>query len=317
MDDLLDVLLCKTETYFQVIKNLQSAGRMPNSAAMKLEETLKKATGMMEKGWPNLITRESSELYIYKVPSEQDSSFSYRTCPAECFCSCPVGVRGQVCKHLVLLDLVKDKDNDAFPELALQLEAHARALQDKAHFNVCCDEKMEIRVESLCGRGTYHVSLKTFSCTCCTFSYQDICPCLLLAQQLFGVTNNEKKCCSVNQTDTGDLDLMLQDSSSDFQKLQDVLEMVKRWQTVPDHIKLQINDLYVNVHKEDRSLLLKRHYTNDTSKKIRPLFPRSAKHWKKTEKNSASKKICISDTNSEEFKRRIKTRKGRKSKKHK
>ncbi|KAI7790214.1 putative metabotropic glutamate receptor 7, partial [Triplophysa rosa] len=93
LDDLLDGLLCKTETYFQIIKHLQSVGRMPNSIAMTLEETFNKATGMMEKGWPNLITSESSD--AYNVPSEQDPSLSYRTCSAECFCSCPVGVRGQ------------------------------------------------------------------------------------------------------------------------------------------------------------------------------------------------------------------------------
>ncbi|XP_057183654.1 uncharacterized protein LOC130550251 [Triplophysa rosa] len=168
LDDLLDGLLCKTETYFQIIKHLQSVGRMPNSIAMTLEETFNKATGMMEKGWPNLITSESSD--AYNVPSEQDPSLSYRTCSAECFCSCPVGVRGQVCKHLELLDVVKDKDSDSFPDFALQLEAHAKTLQDKGHFNLCGDEKMEISVESLCGRGTYHASLKAFSCTCCTFS---------------------------------------------------------------------------------------------------------------------------------------------------
>ncbi len=290
---------------------------MPNSVAMKLEETFNKATGMMEKGWSNHITRESSEIYMYNVPSEQDPSLSYRTCPAECFCSCPVGLRGQVCKHLVLLDVVKDKDNDSFPELALQLEVHAKALQDKGNFSVCCDIKMEISVESLCGRGTYHASLKTFSCTCCTFSYHDICPCLILAQQLFGVTINEKRCFSVNQTDTADLDFMQQDSSSDFQKLEEVLEIVKRWQTVPENIKRQINDLYVNVYQDDRSLLSKRHCTNDTSMKIRPIFSHNAKHRKKTEKLSASKKICISDTNSEGFKRRTKTRKARKCKEHK
>ncbi len=290
---------------------------MPNCVAMKLEETFNKATGMMEKGWSNHITRESSDIYMYNVPSEQDSSLSYRTCPAECFCSCPVGLRGQVCKHLVLLDVVKDKDNYSFPELALQLEAHAKALKDKGHFSVCCDIKMEISVESLCGRGTYRASLKTFSCTCCTFSYHDICPCLILAQQLFGVTINEKRCYCVNQTDTADLDFMQQDSSSDLQKLEEVLEIVKRWQTVPENIKRQINDLYVNVHQEDRSLLLKRHCTNDTSMKIQPIFSHNAKHRKKTEKLSASKKICISDTNSEGFKRRTKTRKARKCTEHK
>ncbi|XDV36723.1 hypothetical protein PO909_006453 [Leuciscus waleckii] len=191
LDDLLDVLLCKTETYFQVIKHLQSAGRMANCVAMKLEETFNKATRMMEKGWIDHITRESLEIYVYNVPSEQDSSLSYRTCPAECFCSCPVGLKGEECKHLVLLDILKDKD-DAFPELALQLEAHARAVQDKGHFSVCSEVKMEIDVESLCGRGTYHTDLETYSCTCCTFSYHGICPCLILAQQLFGMTINEK-----------------------------------------------------------------------------------------------------------------------------
>ncbi|KAF4115056.1 hypothetical protein G5714_002545 [Onychostoma macrolepis] len=43
------------------------------------------------------------------------------------------------------------------------------------------------------------------------------------AQQLFGVTINEKRCCSVDQTDTADLDFMQQDSSSDFQKLEELL----------------------------------------------------------------------------------------------
>lgn len=32
---------------------------------------------------------------------------------------------------------------------------------------------------------------------------------------------------------------------------EDVLEIVKRWQTVPENIKSQINDLYVNVQQED------------------------------------------------------------------
>jgi len=48
-----------TETYFQVIKQLQSAGRMANCVAMKLDETFNKATRMMEKGWIDHITRES------------------------------------------------------------------------------------------------------------------------------------------------------------------------------------------------------------------------------------------------------------------
>ncbi len=48
------------------------------------------------------------------------------------------------------------------------------------------------------------------------------------------------------------------------------------------------------MHQEDRSLLSKRHCTNDTSMKIQPIFSHNAKHRKKTEKLSASKKICIS-----------------------
>jgi len=59
LDDLLGIFLCKTETYFQVIKQLQSAGRMANCVAMKLDETFNKATRMMEKGWIDHITRES------------------------------------------------------------------------------------------------------------------------------------------------------------------------------------------------------------------------------------------------------------------
>lgn len=128
-----------------------------------------------------------------------------------------MGLKGEVCRHLVLLDILKDKD-DAFPELALQLEAHARAVQDKGHFSVCSEVKMEMDVESLCGRGTYHTDLETYSCTCCTFSYHGICPCLILAQQLFGMTINEKMCCSVNQSDNADVYFEKQDTSSDFRR---------------------------------------------------------------------------------------------------
>ncbi len=70
MDDLLTVLLCKTDTYFQVIKNLQSARRMAKMVQIKSEETLNKAAGLLEKGWINNITLTSSQAYIYNVPSE-------------------------------------------------------------------------------------------------------------------------------------------------------------------------------------------------------------------------------------------------------
>lgn len=47
----------------------------------------------------------------------------------------------------------------------------------------------------------------------------------------------------------------------------------------------EMNDLYVNVQQEDRSLLSKRHCTNDTSRKIQPLFPCNAKKTEKRQKN--------------------------------
>lgn len=100
---------------------------------------------------------------------------------------------------------------------------------------------MEIIVESLCGRGSYHMALETHSCTCCTFSYHGICPCLILARQSFGMTINENMHCSVNQSDNADMYIEKQDTNLDFQKLEDVLEIVKRWQTVPENIKKQIN----------------------------------------------------------------------------
>lgn len=54
------------------------------------------------------------------------------------------------------------------------------------------------------------------------------------------MTINEKMHCSVNESDNADMFIEKQDTNLDFQKLEDILEIVKRWQTVPENIKRQM-----------------------------------------------------------------------------
>lgn len=91
---------------------------------------------------------------------------------------------------------------------------------------------------------------------------------------------------------------------------EDVLEIVKRWQTVPENIKSQINDLYVNVQQEDFC-----------QKGIVPMtlqgrYSHFSHAIQKTEKKTSkvSKKTCISETNSGGFKRRKRQPKSKKRK---
>ena len=127
-------------------------------------------------------------MYLYKVPSEQTPGLAYKVCPSESFCSCPEGIRGRKCKHLVVLSLLSEHDAQKFPNLNCQMNAHASIIKQKKLYSVLCFDTKEVDVQSLCSERTYHASATTFLCTCCTYSYNDNCACLLLACELFDVT---------------------------------------------------------------------------------------------------------------------------------
>lgn len=116
LDDLISILIKKTDGYFQVIHDLQAVGRMKN-ASLKSGEILKSASRLVGKGWQDSINLISHDTYLYDVPSEQTPGLSYKVCPSESFCSCPIGLRGHRCKHLVLTDLLSEHDSQKFPAL--------------------------------------------------------------------------------------------------------------------------------------------------------------------------------------------------------
>lgn len=286
MDDLIVVLLEKTTDYFQAIKNLQSAGRMSNKVKSKSEELLSRATRLLDKGWSETITLKSTQPYMYSVPSEETPGLLYTVCPAECFCSCPVGTKGHICKHLTLLDLLKDKND--IPDLVLQMKAHVKTILDTKQFVICSEKSKEVEVLSLCGRGTYRPSVGMHVCTCCTYSYHCICPCLILCGQIFQSDetvefehseNSIVQACSVSELVSED-----QGCQSTVQKIEDTLKILKTWQTVPDNIKKEIDTLHANVVKENDSLLWSKRREKITSRKIQPLL-QSSKQTRKAKRN--------------------------------
>ncbi|XP_073671220.1 uncharacterized protein [Paramisgurnus dabryanus] len=88
LDHLIDVLLNKTEKYFNIIQDLQSVGRVYNPLQCKIEEMKNSAQRMLDNGWARKVSVASRETYIYNVPSENNPHLVYCVCPAEQLCSC-------------------------------------------------------------------------------------------------------------------------------------------------------------------------------------------------------------------------------------
>lgn len=149
MDNLIDVLLNKTDKYFNIIQDLQSAGRVFNPLECKMEEIKKSAQRMLDNGWATAVTAASTETYIYNVPSENNPHVVYCVCPAEQFCSCLAGTRGHTCKHLILLSLLTCGDGETFPDMDTQLQAHAKNLIQNNKYSISTEPKKTLEVESL------------------------------------------------------------------------------------------------------------------------------------------------------------------------
>lgn len=184
MDNLIDVLLNKTDKYFNIIQDLQSAGRVFNPLECKMEEIKKSAQRMLDNGWATAVTAASTETYIYNVPSENNPHVVYCVCPAEQFCSCLAGTRGRTCKHLILLSLLTCGDGETFPDMDTQLQAHAKNLIQNNKYSISTEPKKTLEVESLFGRAVSKPCIVANVCDCCTFSYHTKCASLLLAKGL-------------------------------------------------------------------------------------------------------------------------------------
>lgn len=139
------------------------------------------------------------------------------------------------------------------------MRGHVHAIQGTNQFLVCSEVSKEEEVLSLCGRGTYRPSVRTHVCTCCTYSHHCICPCLILCDQIFGSNDTLEiehskyhvvQACSVSQLLSED-----HNSQSTIQKIEDIFQIVKTWQSVPANIKKEIDSLQANVVKESGSLL--------------------------------------------------------------
>jgi len=284
LDDLISILIKKTDGYFQVIHDLQAVGRMKN-ASLKSGEILKSASRLVEKGWQDSINLISNDTYLYEIPSEQTPGLSYKVCPSESFCSCPIGIRGHSCKHLVVTELLSKHDSEKFPSLDHQINAHASVLKQKKLYSILCSDTKEVDVQSLCHERIYHTSAMTFQCTCCTYSYIEKCACLLLASELFDVTST-RAVPTLWQEEASmllNVNTAANHSKTEVQKLKDILDSVQKWQTIPQHISQQIKNLHDSVTNASMSRTAAAFpaVTTDLTRKIRPLFPHRAKNMKR------------------------------------
>ncbi|XP_055032677.2 uncharacterized protein [Misgurnus anguillicaudatus] len=231
LDDLIKILLKKTDGYFQTIQDLHAVGRMKN-ASLKSGQILESASRLVEKGWEKDIQLIDHDMYIYEIPSEQTSGLSYKVCPSE--------------------------------------------------RTVLCFDTKEVDVKSLCNERIYHTSATTLQCTCCTYSYYKKCACLLLACELFDV--KLKTAVSTLDQDTSlqeNMNTAANHSKTEIEMLNEILETVKQWQTIPKDICHKIQDLHDNVTNACITGPKLPEANVDLRRKIRPLFPHRAKNVKR------------------------------------
>ncbi|XP_048035534.1 uncharacterized protein LOC125261036 isoform X2 [Megalobrama amblycephala] len=292
LDDLISILIKKTDGYFQVIHDLQAVGRIKN-ASLRSGEILKSASRLLEKGWQDSINLTSHDTYLYEVPSEQTPGLSYKVCPSESFCSCPIGIRGHRCKHLVLTDLLSEHDSQKFPALNYQINAHASVIKQKKLYSILCFDTKEVDVKSLCNERIYHTSATTFQCTCCTFSYNEKCACLLLACELFDVILTRDVPTLWQEDMSVQLNVITEanHSKTEVQKLNEILETVQKWQNIPQHISQQIKNLHDSVTNASMTVTAFTAVTTDLTRKIRPLFPHRAINMKQKYRKNFKRRL--------------------------
>ncbi|XP_067222250.1 uncharacterized protein [Chanodichthys erythropterus] len=255
LDHLIDVLLNKTDKYFNIIQDLQSVGRVYNPLDSKMEEIKKSAQRMLDK---------------------------------EQFCSCVAGTRGRTCKHLILLSLLTCGGGDeTFPDMDTQLQAHANNLIQKKKYTIYAKPPKTIEVESLLRRAVSKPCVVTNVCDCCTFSYHKKCACLLLAKGLFNEITETSKDATDNSVEPIQNEIMDEDRrSATIRKLESILKTLQTWEKIPEDIAHKVNELEVqtkevNVNFERFGRLC----DVDKSRKIRPLF---ANRKRKTDRGAAS-----------------------------
>ncbi|XP_065144594.1 uncharacterized protein [Paramisgurnus dabryanus] len=274
LDHLIDVLLNKTEKYFNIIQDLQSVGRVYNPLQCKIEEMKNSAQRMLDNGWARKVSVASRETYIYNVPSENNPHLVYCVCPAEQFCSCIAGTRGCTCKHLILLSLLTCGDSETFPDINTQLQAHANNLIQRNKYRILCKASKELEVESLFGRAASKPCVGTNVCECCTFSYHKKCACLLLAKGLLNEVC-ETKSENIENIPVEPIQHVTEDKdrhSLTIWKLENILNTLQTWKKIPEDIAHKVNELDVQIQKVNVNTQRFEKLCDDNSRKIRPLF---------------------------------------------
>ncbi|XP_056587061.1 uncharacterized protein LOC130407814 isoform X4 [Triplophysa dalaica] len=249
--------------------------------SLKSGQILQSASRLIEKGWQNNINLVSNDMYLYEVTSEQTTGLTYKVCPSESFCSCPMGIRGHQCKHLVLTDLLREHDSQKFPALDFQMNAHASVIKQNKLYSVLCFDTKEVDVKSLCNERIYHTSATTLQCTCCTYSHHEKCACLLLACELFDITLKTAATIDQDTSQQVNMDTAANPSKTEIQMLKEILETVQKWQSIPQLICHQIKELHDTVTNGCKTGPTCTEINVDLTRKIRPLFPHRAKNMKR------------------------------------
>lgn len=127
-------------------------GRMKNRFADTLSQVSDSASRLMKSGWALKITVKNSHgVNAYQVPSESREDIVYDVCPVESYCNCTYGLRGLLCKHLVLLAKLAEVDNDIYPNMETDISTLARIAVKERHYFVHCEDLKVIKMPSLFG----------------------------------------------------------------------------------------------------------------------------------------------------------------------
>ncbi len=167
---------------------LTEAGRINTKRTNAIKAHAVAGEKLFNRGWSTKIKEISPGKF--SVPSEFTTGLAYEVVPGECYCNCDCAKKGDLCKHLHLMNQIGNSQCTLVPQLEISIQSWALYLISHSKHQVHDKELMEISVESQLFQTTNYCTLLRNVCTCKAFSYYQRCACLCLAQLLVNPDQN-------------------------------------------------------------------------------------------------------------------------------
>ncbi len=172
-----------------MVQMMTEAGRIETNRANAISSNAVAGEMLFNKGWSEKISETSPGKF--SVPSEFTDRLIYTVVPGECFCSCESAAKGQLCKHLHLMNQLGNSACSFVPNLDIAMESWAMHLRLNSEHCIQDRQLMEISIKSELFNGVVNsCTLLQNTCTCKAYSYYGKCACLKLARLLLDVDQN-------------------------------------------------------------------------------------------------------------------------------